>query len=181
MVEGTIQLAEFCYYLGASDRYRNRRFILHHTERGGSCILAFLAHTYRVAMVEKPTVCPQYPRYRLTVWHVIFAERGVGWPKTWQCKSLFEGQRTRWTGWDVMFRKAGTQLPRISNAQSTIRTSPSINTLTQDNNSRTHSIQPTSNPTTTKQTRSIMSSTIHVKGISSQTSEKEVRDFFSFW
>jgi len=26
-----------------------------------------------------------------------------------------------------------------------------------------------------------MSNTVHVKGISSQTSEKEVRDFFSFW
>jgi Leucine-rich repeat (LRR) protein len=27
----------------------------------------------------------------------------------------------------------------------------------------------------------IMAATVHVKGISSQTSEKEVRDFFSFW
>lgn len=27
----------------------------------------------------------------------------------------------------------------------------------------------------------VMSSTVHVQGISSQTTEKEVRDFFSFW
>ena len=30
-------------------------------------------------------------------------------------------------------------------------------------------------------TTSIMSNTVHVKGISSQTSEKEVQEFFSFW
>lgn len=30
-------------------------------------------------------------------------------------------------------------------------------------------------------TTPIMSTTVHVKGISHQTSEKEVRDFFSFW
>jgi hypothetical protein len=30
-------------------------------------------------------------------------------------------------------------------------------------------------------TRSIMATTVHVQGIGPQTSEKEVRDFFSFW
>ena len=35
--------------------------------------------------------------------------------------------------------------------------------------------------TETNSTTASMSTTVHVKGISSQTSEKEVRDFFSFW
>ena len=34
---------------------------------------------------------------------------------------------------------------------------------------------------TTRSTSAKMSTTVHVKGISGQTSEKEVRDFFSFW
>ena len=39
----------------------------------------------------------------------------------------------------------------------------------------------TSSETYTAQQKTTMSNTVHVKGISSQTSEKEVRDFFSFW
>jgi RNA recognition motif-containing protein len=42
------------------------------------------------------------------------------------------------------------------------------------------SVQTFSNPITSKHTAT-MSNTVNVKGISHETTEKEVRDFFSFW